>query len=170
MSDSVLRRPTRARHAETIIGPDLLAFAGIAPIPIPTLPLEDHIAEKLHAYTRGYGDAGVVQSTRVKDLIDLVVIAATTTVAAHRLRATLEDVFARRQMQALPRHLPPPPASWRRPYATMAQGIGLETDVMAGYARAAAFLDPILSSAVSLAAIWDHIQQRWQPLTEGAGR
>jgi len=147
---------------DTIVGPDFLAFAGIAPIRIPTLSLEYHIAEKLHAYTRGYGETGTIQSTRVKDLIDLVVIASTTALSAHRLRSALLEVFEGRRLQALPPHLPPPPTAWRRPYATMAQGVGVETDLVAGYARAAVFLDPILSSEIPMAAVWNQTQQHWR--------
>jgi hypothetical protein len=32
-----------------LIGPDLLAFAVIKPIAVPTLPPEQHLAEKVHA-------------------------------------------------------------------------------------------------------------------------
>jgi len=156
----------RPRHTEIIIGPDILAFAGIAPIHIPTLALEYHIAEKLHAYTRGYGETGAIQSTRVKDMIDLVVIATTASVSAGHLHAALISVFAGRQLQALPLYLPEPPAAWRTPYATMARAVGLDTDLTAGYAQAVRFLDPILSSLVPMAVTWDHMRQRWQ-VTDG---
>jgi predicted nucleotidyltransferase component of viral defense system len=56
----------------TIVGSDLLDFAGIDPVPVPTVAIEQHVAEKLHAYTRRY--AGDAPSSRVKDLVDLVVI------------------------------------------------------------------------------------------------
>jgi hypothetical protein len=52
--------------------PDLLAFAELPPVEVPTLPLELHLAEKVHAYTRIY--AGDRLNTRVKDLIDLILI------------------------------------------------------------------------------------------------
>ena len=47
---------------EELIVSDLLAFAGIKPIAVPTLPLEQHVAEKVHAYTRTY--AGGRSSSR----------------------------------------------------------------------------------------------------------
>src|SRR3954468_9878881 len=50
---------------DALRGPDLLAFADIAPLTIPALPLERHVAEKVHAYTRDYGADR--QNTRVKD-------------------------------------------------------------------------------------------------------
>ncbi|MDP8923219.1 MAG: nucleotidyl transferase AbiEii/AbiGii toxin family protein [Chloroflexota bacterium] len=52
---------------ERLRGLDLLSFAEIDATEIPTLPLEPHVAEKVHAYTRGY--AGGHPSTRVKDLV-----------------------------------------------------------------------------------------------------
>ncbi|MPZ93283.1 MAG: hypothetical protein GEU68_17010 [Actinobacteria bacterium] len=53
---------------ERLQAPDFLSFAGIEPIEVPTLPIEQHIAGKVHAYTRSYGDGR--QSSRVKDLVD----------------------------------------------------------------------------------------------------
>lgn len=37
---------------DVLRGPDLLAFADIPPAAVPALPLEQHVAEKLHAYSR----------------------------------------------------------------------------------------------------------------------
>lgn len=84
--------------------PDLLSFAGIEPIEVPTVPIEQHIAEKVHAYTRIYGDGR--QSSRVKDLVDLVLIKHAMTADAVRLRAALLGVFEARGQQALPDVLP----------------------------------------------------------------
>jgi hypothetical protein len=53
---------------ESIRTPDLLAFAEIAPIEVPILPLEQHVAEKVHAYTKTY--SGGRPSSRAKDLVD----------------------------------------------------------------------------------------------------
>lgn len=59
---------------ELVRGPDLLAFADIPPIVVPALSLKQHVAEKLHAYTRRY--SGGTASTRVKDLTDLVTMSS----------------------------------------------------------------------------------------------
>lgn len=53
---------------ELLYAGDLLLFAGIERVAVPVLPLELHVAEKLHAYTRDYGDGR--SSSRVKDLVD----------------------------------------------------------------------------------------------------
>lgn len=55
---------------DVLTGPSILAFAGLPTIEIPALPLEQHLAEKVHAYTRVYGTDQ--PSTRPKDLIDMV--------------------------------------------------------------------------------------------------
>jgi hypothetical protein len=76
---------------EALPGPTILSFSGIDRITVPVLPLPQHIAEKVHAYSRQYGPDGR-PSTRVKDLIDLVLIQANTSLIA------LER-FERRWMQ-----------------------------------------------------------------------
>ncbi len=57
---------------EKIAGTDLLEFAGMEPIEVPVLPLEQHIAEKVHAYTRTYQRGRA--SSRAKDLVDIVLV------------------------------------------------------------------------------------------------
>lgn len=67
------------------------------------------MAEKLHAYTRGSGD-GTIISTRVKDLVDLVLIAELASFDADRL-ASGPDRRLRRPWEPLaPRNLPLPSA------------------------------------------------------------
>ena len=86
----------------------------------PSGPDEFHVAEKLHAYSRVYA-VGSVGSTRVKDLIDLALIASGATLDAGRLRAAIETTFVRRASDELPTSLPRPPADWRVPYGRMAR-------------------------------------------------
>jgi nucleotidyltransferase AbiEii toxin of type IV toxin-antitoxin system len=40
---------------DSVSASELLAFAGIDPVVVPALAVEQHLAEKLHAYTRVYG-------------------------------------------------------------------------------------------------------------------
>ena len=94
---------------ETIVSSHLLDFADIAPVRIPTVAIEQHVAEKLHAYTRTY--AADRPSSRVKDLVDLVVIAHTTTIDAERSHAR----SGRSSSGAAPipcPAVPPPPGDW----------------------------------------------------------
>ena len=145
---------------EMLDGPDLLTFADIEPVRAPSLPLELQVAEKVHAYTRGYGGSGVV-STRVKDLVDLALIASISRVDADRLHRALHDTFGQRGRQELPRALPRPPADWRVPYARMAAAVDLAVELDHGYGLAAGFLDPVLSGELGDPATWEPAAQRW---------
>lgn len=140
-------------------GSDLLAFAGIDPIVVPVVPLEQHIAEKLHAYTRGY--AGGRPSTREKDLVDLVLIQAAAAFEAGRLRAALDGTFRARGAHTLPTKLPSPPPTWGLAYRKMAIEVGIDPNVSAGFVVVAAFLDPILGGAASDDARWDPVRRAW---------
>lgn len=141
-------------------GPDLLTFAGIEPVVVPALPLEFQVAEKVHAYTRAYGDR-TVASTRVKDLVDLALIATEAAPDAERLRTALEVTFGRRASHSLPARLPRPPADWRVPYGRMARDIGLDPDLDAGHATAARLLDPVFTGDV-MSATWDPSTMNWR--------
>jgi hypothetical protein len=118
---------------DLLTGPDYFAFAGIPPVVVPALPLEQHIAEKLHAYSRIYADGR--QSTRVKDLIDLVLIAEHATVEAERLQRAIDLTFSSRSSQAVPTAVPAPPSAWVTPYRVLATETGLNPDVEAGRRR-----------------------------------
>jgi hypothetical protein len=144
---------------ETLHGPDLLSFADIAPVEAPSLPLDLQIAEKVHAYTRGYGQSGIA-STRVKDLVDLALIASASPVNADRLSRALQETFGRRARHELPGALPRPPADWRVPYARMALDVGLPAELARGYELAAGLLDPVLSGELGAAA-WDPAAHGW---------
>lgn len=144
---------------ERLRGPDLLSFAEIEATEVPTLPLELHMSEKVHAYTRGY--VGGRASTRVKDLIDLVLIPPLFPFQAGRFRSALSETFSTRGTHRLPPALPPPPAEWRPGYRRMAAEVGLDPELSAGYEQARAFLDPILSGTVPDDGRWDPIRRTW---------
>jgi Nucleotidyl transferase AbiEii toxin, Type IV TA system len=137
---------------------DLLAFAGIERIRVPALPLPQHIAEKVHAYTRKYGASGR-ESTRPKDLVDILLIARSEPLDAASLRKAFEVTFGQREQQTLPASLPPPPTSWEEPYRRMAAEMGVEPDLDKAFASAAAFLDPILAGRSD--GDWDPQRQTW---------
>ena len=152
-SDPLAWRPDR------LSGTDLLGFAEIERIEVPVLPIEQHLAEKLHAYTRSYGeDAG--PSSRPKDLVDIVLVKQSAQLDAAGLRTALDVTFAERGLQALPPEVPAPPAEWRVPYAKLAEAVGLSTDLDAGYAEAATLLDPVLAGRTR--GRWDPDGQTWE--------
>lgn len=146
-------------QAEQLTTPNLLAFAEVAAPELPVVALEQHVAEKLHAYAGTYG-AGGRESTRVKDLVDLVVIGDLAELDAECLSHALETTFEQRASQPLPDALPPPPRSWARPYAELAREAGVAPDLDVGHAEAAGFLDPILASEAM--GRWDPRARRWR--------
>ncbi|MGA7871378.1 MAG: nucleotidyl transferase AbiEii/AbiGii toxin family protein [Candidatus Binatus sp.] len=142
---------------EKIAGTDLLEFAGIEPIEVPVLPLEQHIAEKVHAYTRIYSSGRT--SSRAKDLVDIVLVKQFMVLDAARLRTALVGVFEGRRQHGLPDRFPPPPPEWAVPYRKLANEVGLDPDLRQGHAQAAALLDPVLAGRA--AGHWDPERGSW---------
>ena len=96
-------RPTAP--SERLPIPSLLDFADIQPIEMPVIALEQHIAEKVHAYTATYGPQEQ-HSTRIKDLIDILLIADLASPHADRLHASLTTTFQHPRTPATPHRAP----------------------------------------------------------------
>jgi hypothetical protein len=152
-------------HSELLEGLDLLAFAELPSIHVPTIPLPQHIAEKIHAYTRRYGPEQR-WSTRAKDLVDIVLISETSRLVAGDLRIAIGETFGVRANQALPSALTEPPPDWRSKYADLAMAVGIPSSLHEGYLSAARFLDPVLGNAISTEATWDPTAQEWMESAE----
>jgi hypothetical protein len=84
------------------------------------IPIAQHLAEKIHAYSKQYGTRG---STRVKDLVDMVLLINAAPIEQHAQAEVLRAVFESRGTHPVPESLNPPPPSWKRPYAKLAQGL-----------------------------------------------
>jgi len=144
---------------DTLATPDLLAFAEIEPAHIRAIPLERHIAEKLHAYTRRYADDR--PSSRAKDLIDLVLMSELACFEFDRLRDVIVRVFDARATHELPASVPAPPSEWALPYRTLAVEVGLDPDTAIGYGLVVTFLDPVLAAEPGLVD-WDAEARNWR--------
>ena len=151
--DVLVERPTVLR------GSDYLLFAGIPPIAFPVYPVVQHLAEKLHAYTLPRDQ----ENTRVKDLLDMILLATVECVAADALAAALIATFQTRATHPIPNQLPEPPGSWTAAFAAMVGRTPLVSvnDLAAGYALVAAFWNPMLAGTVS-GNIWTPPSRRWQ--------
>jgi len=145
-------------NPDTIETSDLLSFADIERIRVPALPLPLHVAEKVHAYTRKYGHSGR-ESTRPKDLVDILLIAGKERIDAGALHEALDGTFGQRAQQTLPRRLPPPPESWRELYRRLATEVDVEPELNDACAEAAVFLDPILAGRKT--GVWDPHRRTW---------
>ncbi len=144
---------------DTVTTSDLLAFAGIEPVEVPTMPIAQHLAEKVHAYTRLYGEMQRA-SSRPKDLVDILLIAATDALDAAELRDALERTFRTRGRQALPVALPEPPKEWQQPFRALASELGVAADLQTAFSDTSMFLDPVLSNTAQ--GRWDPRSRTWQ--------
>lgn len=144
---------------EKIIGSDLLAFAGIAVIELPVIPIAQHVAEKIHAYTGTYGLGR--GSSRVKDLVDLVLISELLTLNAADLTDALTSTFQIRGVHMMPSRFLRPPADWETTYAGLAREVGIAPTTEAGWEKASAFLNPVLCGEVAPEAVWSPDGRRW---------
>lgn len=110
--------------AEELVGHDLLAFAGIAPARVRAIPKAQQFAEKIHAYTFPWTDR---VNTRVKDLVDLLLLIERGALDADELRTAMRATFQRRRRQELPRALSPPPLEWREEFRFLATETSIAT-------------------------------------------
>jgi hypothetical protein len=90
-------------------GPALLDFAGIQPTIVPCYPVTQQIAEKVHAYTRPHTTG---ESSRVKDFIDIILMAELGKIDSDRLYCAIHATFDSRKTHPLPREIPDPPIEW----------------------------------------------------------
>jgi hypothetical protein len=92
---------------DELVGQDFLAFAGIPPARVLAIPKAQQFAEKLHAYTFPWNDR---PNTRVKDLVDLVLLATRDPPNRELVKEAVRITFDVRKSHALPSELDPPPA------------------------------------------------------------
>jgi len=103
-----------ASEPEWVTGHELLSFAGISPARIAMVPLDQQFAEKIHAYSFPR------KSSRVRDLVDLVLLIENGLPEPPQIIRALKTTFARRNTHPLPTRLVPPPEEWRTPYGALA--------------------------------------------------
>ncbi|MGH3546663.1 MAG: nucleotidyl transferase AbiEii/AbiGii toxin family protein [Pseudonocardiaceae bacterium] len=77
-------------------------------------------AEKLHALTRDYGDR---PNTRIKDLVDLVLLIEDGLQPDKALVDVVRHVFIIRATHPCPDTIPDPPPRWWREYPEVADGL-----------------------------------------------
>jgi hypothetical protein len=144
-------RPDLTVSIEGLPTPDYLLY-----------PLPDHIADKICATFELHGTAQL-SSSRVRDFVDLVVIARTQTVHAAALRTAIEAEQRHRNLAPITAWAAP--EGWRSRYARAARDVAecaehrtynTATDLVAR------FLDPVLSGALSDSA-WQPGELLWTP-------
>lgn len=122
-------------------------------------PVTDQIADKVCA-TMSTNYAGNKRSSRVKDLVDLVVLAQYQTIILGELRAAITTKLAISGME--PFHHFDIPADWKRTYPATAKGVPLAQTYTAETAASlvARFIDPALTNDPEPAE-WDPHELQW---------
>lgn len=152
LGDPVVDKP------EKLTSPALLSFAGIRPSTVPCCPLTTQIAEKLHAYTRPYAGGG---SSRVRDLIDILLIALIGAVNNRKLSHALKVTFEARNTHKLPKAVTKPPASWSAPYKKLVRELNLGWSTSdEAWEAAARFLNPVLDGTAN--GTWHPTAWAWK--------
>jgi Nucleotidyl transferase AbiEii toxin, Type IV TA system len=118
---------------DRIVGDDWLAFARHS----------DHRradalgrTAKLHAYTLPPDGA---TNSRVKDLVDLVLLIELQAMSPTRIHVAVATTFARRGTHAVPTDLPPPPSAWEKPFTALAAECGTVHTLTSAYENVAAY-------------------------------
>ncbi len=114
---------------ETAHEQDFVSFAGIKSAAFPMIPREIQFAEKVHAYTMPRS----VPNSRVRDLVDMVLLILEAKVSPAKARAALKSVFARRKSHSVPAVLESAPDRWEKSFAEMAEECGLEINLNEGF-------------------------------------
>ena len=120
---------------EKLSGTDWLGFAGLAAVSVPALSAEQHWAEKFHAYTRPRDSA----NSRVRDLVDLVLLVERHDLDAVRVRQAVTATFGRRRTHDVPLSVPEPPSPWTKPFLELAGECKLDHTVATAQRLVASF-------------------------------
>lgn len=132
----------------------VLNLRGLVAPTIRLYPVVDHIADKLCATQAMYGAAGDLPSSRVRDLVDLVVLARSQDVDGSALIAAVRGEWTHRGLPGDPAFSPP--ATWERTYPREARKAPVVSD-MTVFVDAVAFIDAFLAPVLDGVASG----QRW---------
>ena len=97
----------------------------LSPGKVKVISLEQHCAEKIHAYTLPRDNF----NSRVKDLVDLYLIFNLEDINIDKLKNSLEKTFSRRDTHKLPELLQNPHPLWKERFERLIENFDLETDI-----------------------------------------
>jgi hypothetical protein len=120
----VVAREEEVSGTQRVGLPGVLGFAGFERRDAEAVDSAQHFAEKVHAFTRTYGER---PNTRVRDLPDLVLLIDDGLEPSPEVLETVARLFEVRATHAMPVDLPDPPPFWRENYPAIAN----ELDVSA---------------------------------------
>lgn len=128
---------------ETLRLPSAFAFAELPPVAFPAYPVSQQIAEKVHACTRSYP---VGESSRIKDWVDILLLAQQSRLDAAALRRALQATFQTRATHPLPDTFPAFDRAWEKQFQRLAKQTGLTLTLAQAADLLRQFLDPVLQN------------------------
>lgn len=117
-------RPYELQSTDRIQLPNSLDFAGIPATTIEVVEIHRHAAEKFHAMLRDFGDR---DNSRVRDLVDLVILVELDMLDPATVAARTKEVWTERDGIDPPLELPSLPDSWPTRYERLAADLDLES-------------------------------------------
>ena len=142
---------------ESYLSDPVLERLGFRPSRFPVYPVNQHLAEKLHALTL----PRAVENTRARDLVDLLWFVNHFTFRSDTLAIACIATFERRATHAWPPVIDVPPDSWTRPYGVWRADLDLaEPTPAAAASTLRSFLEPVYLGVASLA--WNPAAQEWR--------
>jgi hypothetical protein len=142
---------------ESYFSDPVLERLGFRPSRFPVYPVNQHLAEKLHALTL----PRAVENTRARDLVDLLWFVNHFTFRSDTLAIACIATFERRATHAWPPVIDGPPDSWSRPYQVWRAELDLaERNPAAAASTLRSFLEPVYLGVASLA--WNPAAQEWR--------
>lgn len=115
-------------EAEWKKGDDILQFAGIEPAYVAMLPIEQHFAEKIHAYSYPRDKRPF---SRMRDLVDLVLLIEQGLPDKKLVLSAVKATFKRRDTHDIPQMLEIPSETMEGSYRQLAEDCGVTKKTMA---------------------------------------
>ena len=128
---------------EQVEGSDWLKYCGIDAPKMRMISVEQQFAEKLHAYTLPREQK---QNSRVKDLIDMLLLKELRPIDRRRFKDTLQKVYGARGTHTLPENLGPPPSEWLPLFESLAAECGLSQSMQEAYLELQEFFQTDVSA------------------------
>lgn len=113
----VVARDDEISKTQRVELPGVLDFAGLERHEVEVVDPKQHFAEKVHAFTRSYGDR---PNTRVRDLPDMVLLIDDGLEPTPELFSIVSRLFEARANVAMPVELPDAPSFWHENYPALA--------------------------------------------------
>lgn len=130
-----------------------LRFDGLQTNPYRLYPVVDQMADKIAATVSTYSGK---PSSRVKDLVDLVILTVTQRFDAASLRVAVTTEFARRRLPLITTFTPPP--EWSKKYEALARNIPECAEH-----RTFATAEALIASVVAFALDLENSHRQWSP-------